>query len=312
MQNGPAPGTKDISGGQGVASGIAAGASGAGPSGAPAAASSPQAATNIANNAARIDLMIVSFPRMRIVSLIASSTEIVCALGFGDQLVGRSHECDFPPWVQRLPVCTGPKFATDGTSYEIDQRVKAILAEGLSVYRVDAERLRALVLEQSESLGIPLREIRIPPFPPNEVYEARMRSVLEEYAAQGIHRVGFGDLFLDDIRSYREQSLARLGMRGLYPIWKRDTAALAREFIALGFRAVLVCVDLRVLDRSFAGRLLDERLLADLPASVDPCGENGEFHTFVFDGPGFRNPIGFDRGAVREESAFAYCDLTAS
>ena len=127
-----------------------------------------------------------------------------------------------------------------------------------------------------------------------------MRSVLEEYAAQGIHRVGFGDLFLEDIRSYREQSLARLGMCGLYPIWKRDTAGLAREFIALGFRAVLVCVDLRVLDRSFAGRELDERLLADLPVGVDPCGENGEFHTFVFDGPRFATPVAHELVAVHE------------
>jgi len=194
---------------------------------------------------------------------------------------------------------------------------------------------RELVVAQSEALGLPLKEIRMPPFPPNDVYEARMQSVLEEYAAQGIRRVGFGDLFLEDIRRYREQSLARLGMRGLYPIWKRDTAALARDFVALGFRAVLVCVDLRVLDRSFAGRLLDEELLADLPAGVDPCGENGEFHTFVFDGPGFRNPVGFViHGSVVGEprlgpdsspstaarlpdhapssSTFAYCDLRVS
>jgi len=171
---------------------------------------------------------------------------------------------------------------------------------------------RELVAAQADALGIALREIAIPPFPPNEVYEARLQSVLEEYAALGIRRVAFGDLFLEDIREYREGTLARLGMSGLYPIWKRDTAALAREFVALGFRAVLVCVDLRALDRSFAGRLLDERLLADLPPGADPCGENGEFHSFVFDGPGFRRPVAFERAGVREEATFAYCDLRAS
>jgi len=171
---------------------------------------------------------------------------------------------------------------------------------------------RELVAAQADALGIALREIAIPPFPPNEVYEARLQSVLEEYAALGIRRVAFGDLFLEDIREYRERTLARLGMSGLYPIWRRDTAVLAREFVALGFRAVLVCVDLRALDRSFAGRLLDERLLADLPPGADPCGENGEFHSFVFDGPGFRRPVGFERAGVREEATFAYCDLRAS
>lgn len=168
---------------------------------------------------------------------------------------------------------------------------------------------RELLVRQAEAVGIPLRELRIPPFPPNDVYEARLRSVLEEYAAEGVRTVGFGDLFLEDIRSYREEMLSRLGMRGLYPIWQRDTGELAREFVAAGFGAILVCVDLRKLDRSFAGRLLDRQFLEDLPPEVDPCGENGEFHTFVFDGPGFRGSIAWRRGAVREESTFAYCDL---
>jgi len=195
-----------------------------------------------------------------------------------------------------------------------DYEVAALLTtitEGTDRVGMHAVR-RELVCAQSEALGVPLREIRIPPFPANDVYEARMQTVLAEFAAQGIHGVGFGDLFLEDIRAYRERTLARLGMHGLYPIWQRDTAALAREFVALGFRAVLVCVDLRVLDRSFAGRLLDERLLEDLPTGVDPCGENGEFHTFVFDGPGFRRAVEFDRGGLREESTFAYCDLQPS
>jgi uncharacterized protein (TIGR00290 family) len=168
---------------------------------------------------------------------------------------------------------------------------------------------RELIARQTEALGVPLREIRIPPFPSNEVYEARMRSVLEEYRAQGVRTVGFGDLFLADIRDYRETSLGRLGMHGLYPIWQRDTAALAREFVDLGFRAVLVCIDLRALDRSFCGRALDHSLLDELPTTVDPCGENGEFHTFVFDGPGFASAVAFTAGSLREESPFAFRDL---
>jgi uncharacterized protein (TIGR00290 family) len=168
---------------------------------------------------------------------------------------------------------------------------------------------RELIARQSETLGVPLCEIRTPPFPSNEVYEARMRSALEEYRAQGVRTVGFGDLFLADIRDYRETTLGRLGMHGLYPIWQRDTATLAREFVDLGFRAVLVCVDLRALDRSFCGRALDHSLLDELPTTVDPCGENGEFHTFVFDGPGFASAVEFTPGAVREESPFAFHDL---
>jgi len=168
---------------------------------------------------------------------------------------------------------------------------------------------RDLVARQAEALGAPLREISIPPFPSNDVYEARLGEVLREYAEDGVRSVVFGDLFLEDIRRYRDESLARLGVRPIYPIWRRETGALAREFTDLGFRAVLVCVDLRVLDRSFAGRDYDRALVDALPAGVDRCGENGEFHTFVYDGPELCSPVPFARGAVREESSFAYCDL---
>jgi uncharacterized protein (TIGR00290 family) len=168
---------------------------------------------------------------------------------------------------------------------------------------------RELVARQADSLRLPLRELMVPPFPANDVYEAAMRGVLEEFAASGVRRVAFGDLFLEDIRTYREGMLAGLGLQGLYPVWGRDTSMLVREFLEVGFRAVLVCVDVEVLDASFAGRELDRALLAELPAGVDPCGENGEFHTFVFDGPGFRSPIAFERGDVRRESSFAFCDL---
>jgi len=168
---------------------------------------------------------------------------------------------------------------------------------------------RELAARQSEALGIPLREIAMPAFPPNEVYEARWRSVLEGYRAAGVRGVAFGDLFLEDIRAYRERLLGGLGMRGIYPIWRRDTRSLAAEFFDAGFGAVVVAIDLRVLDRSFAGRAFDRDFVAELPEGVDPCGENGEFHTFVFDGPEFRRPVAFRKGAVREEATFAFCDL---
>jgi uncharacterized protein (TIGR00290 family) len=169
---------------------------------------------------------------------------------------------------------------------------------------------RELVARQGDALGVPLREISMPAFPPNDVYEARWRSVLEDYQSKGIHAVAFGDLFLEDIRDYRERFLGGIGMRGVYPIWRRETPSLAREFIDGGFRAVLVAIDLRALDRSFAGRPFDRDLLADLPPGVDPCGENGEFHTFVFDGPEFLTPVPFHRGEVREDGTFAFCDLS--
>jgi len=179
--------------------------------------------------------------------------------------------------------------------------------------RVGMHAVRRELLErQVGSLGLPLREIAIPPFPSNEVYEQRMREVLDGCLADGIRAVAFGDLFLEDIRSYRERNLARVGMRGVYPLWGRDTAALGRELVGLGFRSVVVCVDSRKLDRSFLGREIDTRFLAELPPDVDPCGENGEFHTFVFAGPGFRAPVAFVRGAASEEPPFVYLDLLAA
>ena len=124
-----------------------------------------------------------------------------------------------------------------------------------------------------------------------------------------LQTVAFGDLFLEDIRAYREQRLSAAGRRGLFPLWHRDTAELARLFIATGFRAILVCVDPRHLPASFAGRAYDEQLLADLPVGVDPCGENGEFHTFVHAGPIFTKPIECHTGEVVERDGFVFCDV---
>lgn len=168
---------------------------------------------------------------------------------------------------------------------------------------------RALLERQAESLGLPLHAVLIPPHCVNATYEARMKNALEQHLARGIRRVAFGDIFLEDLRSYREQNLARIGMEGLFPIWKRDTRELARELMRLGFRAVAVCIDPRVLDSSFAGRELDHTFFSDLPPGVDPCGENGEFHTFVYDGPNFQRPISFRIGETVQRDGFYFCDL---
>ena len=168
---------------------------------------------------------------------------------------------------------------------------------------------RELLVQQAAALGLPLHEVRIPPECVNPIYEERMEEALCVHQMEGVRRVVFGDIFLEDLRVYREKNLARMGMQGLFPIWKRDTRDLARELVAQGFRAITVCVDGRILDRSFAGRFLDESFFGDLPANADPCGENGEFHTFVFDGPGFNRPVSFRVGEVVSRDGFYFCDL---
>lgn len=170
---------------------------------------------------------------------------------------------------------------------------------------------RELLQRQAENIGLPLQEVRIPPQCVNPVYEARMEEVMGGAFAQGIRRVAFGDIFLEDLRLYREKNLAKIGMEAIFPIWKRDTRELARTFMDLGFRARAVCVDPRILYRSFAGRDLDESFFRDLPANADPCGENGEFHSFVYDGPIFRKPVRCKTGEVVERDSFVFCDLLA-
>jgi uncharacterized protein (TIGR00290 family) len=169
---------------------------------------------------------------------------------------------------------------------------------------------RELLARQAEALSIPLVEILIPPTCPNDVYEARMARAFASPPLSGVEAVAFGDLFLEDVRAYREGRLAAAGRRGLFPLWRRDTSELAREFISAGFEAIIVCLDPSTLDPSFAGRPYDEQLLADLPPSVDPCGENGEFHTFVHAGPIFTGPIACSTGEIVERDGFVFCDLT--
>jgi len=168
---------------------------------------------------------------------------------------------------------------------------------------------RALLDAQVGALGLPLTTVRIPTQCTNDEYEARSGGALAHYAAAGGEAVVFGDLFLADIRAYRERLLAPHALVARFPLWGEDTAALARRFVALGFRATLVCVDPRQLDARFAGRAYDDALLDALPAGVDPCGENGEFHTYVHDGPVFRRPVPVRAGAVVERGGFVFADL---
>lgn len=176
--------------------------------------------------------------------------------------------------------------------------------ERVSMHGVRRELLR----EQARQIGLPLHEVFIPPECVNATYEARMEEALRVHA-RGIRKVAFGDIFLEDLRAYREKNLARMGMTALFPIWKRDTRELIRSFHAEGFRSIAVCVDSKVLDRSFAGRELDEAFFSDLPAGVDYCGENGEFHTFAFDGPIFKEPVRFRTGERVDRDGFVFCDL---
>ena len=176
--------------------------------------------------------------------------------------------------------------------------------------RISMHGVRRTLLErQAESIGLPLHEVGIPAQCVNPVYEARMEEALLAYRARGVRQVAFGDIFLEDLRLYRERNLAQVEMTALFPIWKRDTRELASHFIAAGFRAVTVCIDPAKLDRSFAGRELDASFFRDLPQSVDPCGENGEFHTFVFDGPMFHKAIAFRKGEIVCRDGFVFCDL---
>jgi uncharacterized protein (TIGR00290 family) len=199
--------------------------------------------------------------------------------------------------------------------YEIQKAHTHRIAALLTTVTEDYDRIsmhgvrRALLEQQAEALALPLKKILIPKDSTNALYESRMRALLEEGRREGIDTVAFGDIFLEDLKVYREKNLAQLGMKGLFPIWKRETAELARTFIHLGFKAVLVCVDTALLDPAFAGRAYDEKLLRDLPANVDPCGENGEFHSFAFAGPIFKHPINYTVGEVVQRDRFCFCDL---
>ena len=192
-----------------------------------------------------------------------------------------------------------------------DLRVVALLTTVTETYdRVAMHGVRRVLLrQQAESLRLPLHEVFIPPQCVNPIYEARMEEALHIHYAQGIRKVAFGDIFLEDLRAYREKNLARIGMTALFPIWKRNTCELIQFFHQQRFRAIAACIDTKVLSPNFAGRELDESFFRDLPPHADPCGENGEFHTFVFDGPIFHSPIPVRTGEVVNRDGFVFCDL---
>ena len=175
----------------------------------------------------------------------------------------------------------------------------------ISMHGVRTELLRA----QQRSLDLPLFEIGIPPNCSDAAYERALHELLRDLQADGVRDVVFGDLFLQDIRAYRQTQLAKVGMNCQFPLWGRHTGRLAQEFIDRGFKAIIVCVDPKQLDSEFCGRDFDGALLSELPTSCDPCGERGEFHTFVHDGPIFRQPITVSRGEIVGRQDFVFCDL---
>lgn len=175
--------------------------------------------------------------------------------------------------------------------YELQRARSYEISALLTVVTEDYDRIsmhgvrRVLLERQADSLGYPLEEIFISKNASNEEYESKMRDVLVKYREAGVSSVVFGDVLLEDVRRYREDNLAKVGMRGIFPLWKRDTTELANTFINLGFKAIITCVDSKVLGKRFVGRVYDKQFLRELPPHVDPCGENGEFHSFVYDGP---------------------------
>lgn len=175
----------------------------------------------------------------------------------------------------------------------------------ISIHGVRRELLHA----QAVAVGLPLVEVGIPTECSNELYEERMAAAFDSPSLADADTFAFADLFLADIRAYREERLARVGREAIFPVWGRDTAELAREFVAAGFGATLAVVDTEQLEAGFVGRRFDAELLDDLPAGVDPCGENGEFHTFVDSGPVFAAPIPVELGELRDEGRFVYRDL---
>jgi uncharacterized protein (TIGR00290 family) len=199
--------------------------------------------------------------------------------------------------------------------YEIRQDKKYEVVSLLTTITKGYDRVslhglrRTLVEQQAESLGLPIQEVFIPKLCSNEEYESKMRQILTKFKQAGISQVVFGDIFLEDVRKYREDNLSKLEMKGLFPIWGRDSAELTKSFIALGFQAIVICVDTKVLDKRFVGRIIDESFPAQLPPNVDPGGENGEFHSFVFDGPIFKNRIGYKLGKKMLRDSFYFCDL---
>lgn len=230
-----------------------------------------------------------------------------------------THE-QIPRSTQPLPVIVSWSGGKDSTLMlerllnDSAHRVVALLTTVSAVYdRVSIHGVRRRILHaQAESLGLPLHEVRLGAISSNAEYEAAFAAGVRELEATypEVRHMAFGDLFLEDVRGYREALLGRLGWTGVYPLWGESTTQLARQFVDRGFVATLTCVDTQQLDARFAGRLYDDELLDELPHTVDPCGERGEFHTCVTAGPIFRTPIPVRTGErVLRDERFMYCDL---
>jgi uncharacterized protein (TIGR00290 family) len=205
------------------------------------------------------------------------------------------------------------------TLYKIQQdqnyEVQALLTTMTQDYdRISIHGVRRVLLEQqANALGLPLQKMFIKKGTSNTEYEAELSKTLKQHVQRGVTAMVFGDIFLEDVRHYREGLLSKAGLQGIFPLWKRDTRELAEAFVYRGFKTIITVVDSNVLDKEFVGREYDQKFLADLPKSVDPCGENGEFHTFVYDGPNFKKPVQFTKGEVLlRENRFWYCDLVPS
>ncbi|BAP33604.1 ANH superfamily adenosine nucleotide alpha hydrolase [Chryseobacterium sp. StRB126] len=206
--------------------------------------------------------------------------------------------------------------------YDVETLLTSINKE---FQRISMHGVHVHLLEQQASLiGIPLTKMELPKEPSMEEYQEIMHTTMAEIQAQGITHSIFGDIFLEDLRQYREKQLNTIGMQAVFPLWKQDTSDLIREFLKLGFKTIVTCVNGTYLDKSFAGRIIDQQFLDDLPENIDPCGENGEFHTFTFDGPIFKSPVQFEIGETvkktypkpksnsedqDEEYVFWFCDL---
>ncbi len=184
--------------------------------------------------------------------------------------------------------------------FSVEKLVTTINSENS---RVSMHGLRKdLLLKQAQSIEIPLQLISLPGNVPMSDYNKIMEQETQELKASGFTHSIFGDIFLEDLKEYREQQLQKVGLQPVFPLWKKNTSDLMQEFLSAGFKAITVSVNAKVLDQSFCGRLIDEQFLADLPKGVDPAGENGEFHTFVFDGPIFSKPVSFQKGEIVERS----------
>jgi len=200
--------------------------------------------------------------------------------------------------------------------YELVQSGEYDIAALLTTVTKDYDRIsmhgvRTVLLEkQAKALGITLEKALMKKGAAIEENESKIREVMERYFGSGVLLNAAGDIALEDVKKYKDDNLARIGMEGVYPLWKRGSAELARKFIGLGFKAVITCVDSTLLDKSFVGREFDASFLADLPAGTDPCGENGEFHSFVYDGPIFREKVDFAKGEiVLRDNRYYFCDL---